>query len=253
VRDGFTVVIHGKSRHEETRATASQAMTHEGGRYLCVRDAREADVVCGFLRGAVSGTEVTARFASASSPGFDPDSDLDRITLANQTTMLMSETLAIQDMLRAAMRDRVGEENLARHFRAFDTICSATQERQDAVGDLLDAGGLDVMIVIGGYNSSNTQALARMCSARVPTFHVDRPDCLAPAAVHHTPPGAASEIATEDWLPAGPVTIGLTAGASTPDSMVGLVVERLLAMRGHAAAELFTSGAPMPPTATIVR
>jgi 4-hydroxy-3-methylbut-2-enyl diphosphate reductase len=242
-RDGFTVIIHGKSYHEETRATASQALTHEGGRYLCVRDVAEADLVCGFLRGAVGAAEITATFGAASSPGFDPARDLDRLSLANQTPMLMSESLEIQERLRAAMRDRVGDDALPRHFRAFDTICSATQDRQDAVRDMLERGGLDVMIVIGGYNSSNTQALTAMCAAGVPTFHVDRAECIEPSAVRHRPVGGGMEAETRDWLPAGAVTVGLTAGASTPDSVVGLVVERLLAARGHSAGELLTSTA----------
>src|SRR5262249_46179317 len=153
-------IIHGKQYHEETRATASQALTHDGGHYLCVRDTREAGLVCGFLRGEVAGDALRAQFAGASSPGFDPERHLERIGLANQTTMLMSESLEIQEMLRAAMRDRHGEAALGYRFRAFDTICSATQDRQDAVRALVDVGDLDVMIVIGGYNSSNTQALA---------------------------------------------------------------------------------------------
>src|SRR5262249_33077346 len=148
----YTVIIHGKHHHEETRATASQALTNEGGHYLCVRDAREADLVCAFLRGAAPAAALRARFAGASSPEFDPARHLERIGLANQTTMLMSESLEIQEMLHAAMRDRYGDAALDYRFRAFDTICSATQDRQDAVQALIDAGDLDAMIVIGGYN-----------------------------------------------------------------------------------------------------
>src|SRR6266540_1622565 len=158
-REGFTSVIHGKHQHEETKATASQALTHSGGHYLCVRDRDEREAEA-----------LLSRFARAASPGFDPERDLQRIGLANQTTMLMSESLEIQEMLRTAMRDRYGEADLRARFRAFDTICSATQDRQDAVLKMLDAGGLDLMVVIGGYNSSNTQALARICGARLPTF-----------------------------------------------------------------------------------
>jgi 4-hydroxy-3-methylbut-2-enyl diphosphate reductase len=132
-REGFTAVIHGKHHHEETKATASQALTHEGGHYLCVRDREEAALVCDFIRGQATAEAIRARLAEASSPGFDPDRDLQRVGLANQTTMLMSESLEIQEMLRQAMRDRYGEEGLAERFRAFDTICSATQDRQDAV------------------------------------------------------------------------------------------------------------------------
>ena len=236
--EGFTVVIHGKHYHEETRATASQALTHVGGRYLCVRDIAEADLVCGFLRGTVPADAIRARFAEASSAGFDPDRDLARIGLANQTTMLMSESLEIQERLRKAMEERYGAESLSHRFRAFDTICSATQDRQDAVREMLDAGGLDVMIVIGGFNSSNTQALAGMCASRVSTFHIDGAEGLDATSIRHRPAGGGAEIRTAGWLPAGPVTVGLTAGASTPDSIVGTVVERLLALRGYRPDEL---------------
>ncbi len=137
-REGFTAVIHGKHYHEETKATASQALTHSGGQYLCVRDREEAEAVSGFIRGQVAGDELRARFARATSPGFDPELHLQRIGLANQTTMLMSESLEIQEMLRAAMRDRYGDAELRQRFRAFDSICSATQDRQDEVLKLLE-------------------------------------------------------------------------------------------------------------------
>jgi 4-hydroxy-3-methylbut-2-enyl diphosphate reductase len=231
-RDGFTVIIHGKHYHEETRATASQASLHPGGRYLCVRDLADTEVLASFIRGEIDAAAIRARFAAASSPGFDPDVDLQRIGLANQTTMLMTETLQVQERLRRAIADRYGEAAAGERFRAFDTICSATQERQDAVSDLLDAGGLDVMIVIGGYNSSNTQALARMCDPRVPTFYIDSAACVDADAIRHRPVGAQSEIRSEGWLPQGSVTVGLTAGASTPDRVVGDVLERILAARG---------------------
>ncbi len=241
--DGFTVVIHGKHQHEETRATASQALTHPGGRYLCVRDVAEADLVCEFLRGHVPAAALQERFAAAVSPGFDFTRDLERIGLANQTTMLMSESLEIENRLRVAMIDRDGEAALAERFRAFDTICSATQDRQDAVRALLDAGGLDVMIVVGGYNSSNTQALAGMCAPRVPTFHVERAECLSADEIRHRAPHGGGEQTTGGWLPAGPVTIGLTAGASTPDSIIGAVVERIFALRGLDARALLETSA----------
>jgi 4-hydroxy-3-methylbut-2-enyl diphosphate reductase len=235
--DGFTAVIHGKHYHEETKATASQALTHSGGHYLCVRDRKEAEVVCAFVRGDIGADVIRAQFAHAASPGFDPARDLARIGLANQTTMLMSESLEIQEMLRRAMLDRYGEAEAAQRFRAMDTICSATQDRQDAVLRMLDDGGLDLMVVIGGYNSSNTQALARICAARLPTYHIDAADCVA-ATLRHRPVGAHDETTTADWLPPGPVRIGLTAGASTPNNVVGEVVRRLLALRGRTVEEL---------------
>ena len=236
-RDGFTVVIHGKHYHEETRATASQTLGHAGAHYLCVRDVKEAAVVCDYLRGTVTAEALLARFAEATSPGFDPARDLQRIGVANQTTMLMTETLEVQEMLRAAMRDRDGEAALEERFRAFDTICSATQDRQDAVEHMLDAGGLDLMIVIGGYNSSNTQALARMCAARLTTFYIDSATCIEGTAVRHRPHGGGEEIRTPGWLPDGPVSIGMTAGASTPDIVVGDVIERILGLRGQSTAD----------------
>ena len=236
-REGFTAVIHGKHYHEETKATASQALTHSGGHYLCVRDREEADVVCRFIRGEIPAEEIRLRFAHAASPGFDPERDLAGIGLANQTTMLMSESLEIQEMLRRAMQDRYGLQEAARRFRAMDTICSATQDRQDAVLRMLDEGGLDLMIVIGGYNSSNTQALARICTARLPTYHIDGADCVA-TTLRHRPVGAHEETETSAWLPAGPVRVGLTAGASTPNNVVGEVIRRVLALRGRSVDDL---------------
>jgi 4-hydroxy-3-methylbut-2-enyl diphosphate reductase len=136
-------------------------------------------------------------------------------------------------MLRRAMAQRWGEAELPVRFRAFDTICSATQDRQDAVLKMLEVGGLDVMVVIGGYNSSNTQALARICAARLPTFHISEADRIDGQTIRHRPVGAThQETATTGWLPDGPVTVGLTAGASTPNNVVGEVLERILALRG---------------------
>jgi 4-hydroxy-3-methylbut-2-enyl diphosphate reductase len=237
-RDGFTSVIHGKHYHEETKATASQALTHPGGHFLCVKDRAEAELVCGFIRGTVEARVLVERFREATSPGFDPASDLQRIGLANQTTMLMTESLEIQEQLRAAMRERWGEAELDARFRAFDTICSATQDRQDAVLKMLGEGGLDLMVVIGGYNSSNTQALTRICAERLPTYHICAADRIEPQAIHHRPVGAHAETACAGWLPVGPVTVGLTAGASTPNNVVGEVVERILALRGLRADQL---------------
>jgi 4-hydroxy-3-methylbut-2-enyl diphosphate reductase len=237
-RDGFTSVIHGKHYHEETKATASQALTHPGGQFLCVKDRAEAELVCGFIRGAVAAGVLLERFREATSPGFDPERDLAKIGLANQTTMLMTESLEIQEMLRAAMRERWGEAELEQRFRAFDTICSATQDRQDAVLKMLAEGGLDLMVVIGGYNSSNTQALARICAERLPTFHISGADRIEGDRIRHRPVGGHEETATEAWFPAGPLIVGLTAGASTPNNVVGEVVERILGLRGLRADQL---------------
>ena len=233
-RDGFTAVIHGKMKHEETRATASQALKYPHGRYLVVLDRAEAEIVCDYIRDGGDRAAFLDRFAGAVSPGFDPDRDLERVGCANQTTMLMSESLQIGEMFRDAMRARYGEAALAERFRAFDTICSATQERQDAVISLLDHERLDLMLVVGGYNSSNTCNLARICADRVRTYHIADPECMtSAAAIRHRPVGAPSttvgvEEVTRDWLPStGQVVIGLTAGASTPNNIVGEVIRKL--------------------------
>jgi 4-hydroxy-3-methylbut-2-enyl diphosphate reductase len=136
------------------------------------------------------------------------------------------------------MRDRWGQEALSQRFRAFDTICSATEDRQDAVLRMLGQGELDVMVVIGGYNSSNTQALARICAERLPTYHISGADQIDGAVLHHRPVGGGPVRSSSDWLPDGPVTVGLTAGASTPNNVVGEVIERVLALRGRTTGEL---------------
>ena len=232
-QDGFTAIIHGKVKHEETRATASQALKFPRGRYLVVLDKDEAAVVCDYIRNGGDRQAFIARFGGASSPGFDPDVDLARVGCANQTTMLMSESLEIGEMFGAAIADRYGADAAPQHFRAFDTICSATQERQDAVIALLDEQPIDLMLVVGGYNSSNTCNLARICADRVTTFHIADPESLISAEeIHHRPVGAPStttgrELTTRGWLPSGQITVGLTAGASTPNNIVGQIIKKL--------------------------
>ncbi len=225
---GYTSIIHGKVWHEETQATASQAVQY-GGKYLVVFDRPETEIVCDYIRRGGDRHAFLERFAKAVAPGFDPDRDLQRIGLANQTTMLMSESLEIGEMIRAAMRDRYDDAALAQHYQAFDTICSATQDRQDAIVTLLRDKPVDLMIVIGGYNSSNTANLARLCQASRPTFHIADPDCLASAEeIRHRPVGSKTEVTSRGWLPpAGPIAIGLTSGASTPDNLVGAAIGKL--------------------------
>ncbi|MBA3951782.1 MAG: 4-hydroxy-3-methylbut-2-enyl diphosphate reductase, partial [Rubrobacter sp.] len=175
----FTSIIHGKYYHEETKATASQTLKDGGnGRYLIVRNLKETGHVTDFILGRMTAEELTEKLAHGMSPGFDPERDLQRVGVANQTTMLMSETLAVGEELRKAMAERYGEENIADHFELFDTICSATQDRQDALFDLLEQP-LDVMVVIGGYNSSNTNNLAIIADERVPaSYHIASGDCI---------------------------------------------------------------------------
>jgi 4-hydroxy-3-methylbut-2-en-1-yl diphosphate reductase len=228
-RDGFTAVIHGKIHHEETQATASQALNEgPGGRYLVVLNRGEAQLVCDYIRHGGDRQAFLDRFGGAAWSGFDPDRDLERVGLANQTTMLASESLEIAEMFREAIAARYGEAQLPERFRAFETICSATQDRQDAVIALLDGNPLDLMLVIGGYNSSNTANLARICALRLPTFHIADVEALVSADEIRHRPVAGGETVTRGWLPPGrPIAVGMTAGASTPDTIVGLAVRRL--------------------------
>jgi 4-hydroxy-3-methylbut-2-enyl diphosphate reductase len=234
-RDGLTALIHGKHYHEETRATASQVERYPGGAYLVVRDLGEAQHVCEYIEGRGARDEFLTHFARAASPGFDPDVHLRRIGVANQTTMLARESLAIGEEVGRAMARRYGEEYRATNFRTFDTICSATQDRQDAVQDLLREP-LDVMIVIGGFNSSNTISLAALCAEHVPTYHIEDATSIEPEShrISYRPAGVKhSEAVATDWMPAGgPVRVGLTAGASTPNNKIGETVMRIFASRG---------------------
>ena len=240
-KDGFTAIIHGKYYHEETKATSSQVTKYPEGHYVVVRDMAQAREVCDYVEGAGSPKGLPdgrrerflQNFAGKVSPGFDPDRDLTRVGVANQTTMLSGESLAIAAELRTSMTKRYGEAALAGHFRTFDTICSATQDRQDAVLKLI-AEPLDLMVVIGGYNSSNTTHLAAICHEKVPTYHVEDASCIDPeaGAIRFRPVGDQEEQRRDGWLPAGPVTIGITAGASTPNNKIGETIVRIAATRG---------------------
>ncbi len=249
-RDGFTALIHGKHLHEETRATASQALRHPEGRFLVVRDMDDTRRVTDYLEGALGAMTRDAfleHFREKASPGFDPDLHLGRIGVANQTTMLAGESLAIAAEVGRALERRYGGApgyDAATRFRSFDTICSATQERQDAVEALIAGpeGPPDVMVVIGGYNSSNTNHLAVLCARHAVTYHIADASCIDPArgTIRFKPAGTAldaPELEAEDWLPAGPLVVGLTAGASTPNNKIGDAVERLLRTRGLAVEE----------------
>jgi 4-hydroxy-3-methylbut-2-enyl diphosphate reductase len=234
-RDGYTAIIHGKHYHEETKATASQVMKYPGGRYLVVLNMAEARIVCDFIEHGGDVAALAARFANAVSPGFDFERDLLRVGIANQTTMLSGESLAIAEEIRGSMERRYGPEALADHFRSFDTICSATQERQDAVVALIEEP-LDVMVVVGGYNSSNTCHLAALVQSKgVRTFHIEDAEGVDPAAgtIRHQPIGAKGEATTAGWLGDSRV-IGITAGASTPNNKVGETIARICALAGVA-------------------
>lgn len=233
-REGYTALIHGKHYHEETRATASQVHRYPNSHYLVVRDMAEARFVCDFIEGKLDSAALMGQLGRGASPGFDPPTHLRRIGVANQTTMLASESLAIAAEVGKAIERASGSEGRASNFRSFDTICSATQERQDAVQALL-AESLDVMVVVGGYNSSNTLSLAAMCAERVTTFHVEDATCIdvERGTIRHKPIGKAGEIEELHWLPdRSPVVVGITAGASTPNNKIGESVARIFATRG---------------------
>jgi len=235
VREGLTSVIHGKFNHEETRATSSHAR-EDDSHYLVVRDRDEAQLVCDFIAGApgaLSSAAFLERFQPAISPGFDPEQQLQRIGLANQTTMLSTESLEIAGMLRDAMAARYGEAELEARYKSFDTICSATQDLQDAALALGRPGDLDVFVVVGGYNSSNTTHLVEIGGEFCPAFHIDGAGEIRSAQeILHQPLGKKEHEPAYGWLPDGPVKVGITAGASTPNRIVGEVIERILEVRG---------------------
>ncbi len=243
-REGFTSLIHGKYYHEETRATASQVEKYPGGTYLVVRDMAEAEMVMDYIearagkptaRTPLTREQFLERFAKAAAPHFDPDVHLARIGVANQTTMLARESLAIAAAVGDAMERAYGAEYRAANFRSFDTICSATQDRQDAVMAMLQEP-LDVMVVVGGYNSSNTISLAALCAEQVKTYHIADPDEIDVASnrTQYRTIGLHGELTVADeWIPrTGPLCVGVTAGASTPNNKIGDAVARILTIRG---------------------
>ena len=237
-KDGFTAVIHGKYTHEESRATASQVEKHEGGKYIIVRDMEEGELLFDYIAkrpGHLSREAFIEHFASKASEDFDPDTDLEYIGVANQTTMLAKESLAIGWKVHEAFVEHFGEEHASTHFRSFGTICSATQERQDAVADMMEDSP-DVMLVIGGYNSSNTNHLAHLCRQHTVTFHVEDATCIdtETGSVRHKPEldPAALEVEENEWLPEIPFSLGITAGASTPNNKIGEALIRILKIRG---------------------
>jgi 4-hydroxy-3-methylbut-2-enyl diphosphate reductase len=238
-REGVTAIVHGKYSHEETRATISQVMKYPEGKYLVVKDLEETTIVTDYIRGRGDRSLFQKRFAPSMSSGFDPDQDLGRIGLANQTTMMCSESLEIQRLLKEALVDRYGDAETARRFIAFDTICSATQDRQDTLLELLRSVKLDLVLVVGGFNSSNTGHLAELGSEYAPTYHVENERGLVSAEeIRYRDPKAGSVVVARDWLPSRKLEVGVTAGASTPDNIVGRVIERLLEIRGVSPAAL---------------
>jgi 4-hydroxy-3-methylbut-2-enyl diphosphate reductase len=237
-KDGFTSVIHGKYTHEESRATASQANKHGGGKYLVVRDMEESALVCDYIAerpGHLSREAFMEHFQLKATPGFDPDVDLRKVGVANQTTMLASDSIAIGMKIHEAMVERYGFDQIKEHYRSFGTICSATQERQDAVAEMMKAPPA-IMLVIGGYNSSNTNHLAHLCRQYTRTYHIQDAWCIdvETGVVRHKPElnPTTPEVEATDWLPEGAFDLGITAGASTPNNKIGEALLRVLKIRG---------------------
>ena len=228
----FTSIIHGKYKHEETVATSSFA-----GTYLVVLNLAEAEYVANYVLNGGDRAEFLAKFTNAYSEGFDPEKDLDAVGIANQTTMLKGETEQIGKLFERTMLKKYGPLALNEHFHSFNTICDATQERQDAMYGLVDAD-IDLMVVIGGFNSSNTTHLQEIAVDRnIPSFHIDSAARVGPGnRVEHKPLHSDELKAEMDWLPTGKLSIGVTSGASTPDKAVQEVIEKIFAIKSQVPA-----------------
>jgi 4-hydroxy-3-methylbut-2-enyl diphosphate reductase len=240
-QDKVTSIIHGKAWHEETKATSSQATANGGGHYLVVYNLEETDYVCNYILHGGHKAEFMEKFEGAYSEGFDPDIHLQAIGVANQTTMLRGETEEVQRRLRNAMAKKFGDAELDKHFRFFDTICGATQDRQDALEKLLREP-LALLIVIGGYNSSNTSHLAEMGEAKLPTYFIkNAAKMVSDKLILHYNQHLKKEVETHDWLPSGDITVGITAGASCPNNLIEDTIRRLFELRGISVQELLRS------------
>ncbi len=230
--ESATSIIHGKAEHEETKATSSRALGDGKGHYLVVLTLAETDYVCDYIRHGGNKQEFQEKFRNAYSAGFDPDIHLRTIGVANQTTMLRGETEEVQRRIRQAISDRDGAELGAKNFRFFDTICGATQERQDALRELLDVK-MDLLLVVGGYNSSNTSHLAEMGEEKLPTYFVRNASrLLSKDEIVHYDLHQKQEVIAKNWLPEGRVVIGITAGASCPNNLIEESLIRLFELRG---------------------
>jgi 4-hydroxy-3-methylbut-2-en-1-yl diphosphate reductase len=231
-QDDMTSIIHGKASHEETKATASRAFLDGKGHYLIVLTLDDTDYVCDYIRHGGDKLAFLKRFEGAMSEGFDPDLHLQRVGVANQTTMMRGETEEVQRRVMAAVRDRDGEKSAQANYRFFDTICGATQERQDALRDMLGSK-MDLLLVIGGYNSSNTSHLAEMGEVKLPTYFIRNASKIESRdRIVHFDLHSKAERVTENWLPIAPVTIGITAGASCPNNVIEETIVRVFELHG---------------------
>ncbi|HEV8185213.1 MAG TPA: 4-hydroxy-3-methylbut-2-enyl diphosphate reductase [Chthoniobacterales bacterium] len=236
--ESATSIIHGKAEHEETKATSSRALGSGGGHYLVVLTLAETDYVCDYIRHGGNKAEFLEKFKNAHSPGFDPDLHLRSVGVANQTTMLRGETEEVQRRIRQAVVDRDGPEMAATNFRFFDTICGATQERQDALRELLDVK-MNLLLVVGGYNSSNTSHLAEMGEEKLPTYFVRNASRLrSQSEILHYNLHERQEVVARDWLPPGRLVVGITAGASCPNNLIEETLIRLFELRGISREQL---------------
>lgn len=240
-KEAVTSIIHGKAMHEETKATTSQATAYGSGHYLVVYNLAETDYVCDYILNGGNREQFLEKFKGAFSPGFDPDQHLQAVGVANQTTMLRGETEEVQRRLKAVMTQKYGAGEIERHFRFFDTICGATQDRQDALQKLL-AQPLNLLIVIGGYNSSNTSHLAEMGEAKLPTFFIkNAAKMVSDKLIVHYDQHERKEVETPDWLPSGQITVGITAGASCPNNLIEDTIRRLFELRGISVQQLLAN------------
>lgn len=231
-KDNVTSIIHGKAKHEETKATTSQARAYGSGHYLVVFNLKETDDVCDYILNGGDKHAFLEQFQGAYSQGFDPELHLRAVGVANQTTMLRGETEEIQRRFKAAMIKKYGEAEVGQHFRFFDTICGATQDRQDALQKMLREP-MDLLLVVGGYNSSNTSHLAEMGEAVLPTYFIKNATKMISAElISHYKQAEKMEVESPNWLPAGQITVGITAGASCPNNLIEETIKRLFELRG---------------------
>lgn len=240
VKDGFTTLIHGLVNHEETRASCS-LIASEGGRFLVVADREQAGWVCDTIRGTLPFDELVARLPDGALSDDLEEAHLHQLGTINQTTMLAAETRRIEADVRAAMEERHADDEITDHFRELNTICGATQDNQDSVVALVEEGVLDLMVVVGGYDSSNTRNLTRVGRDHFPSYHVDGPGVIAADRIRHRCSETGEFVETDGWLPAGDVTIGFTAGASTPDVLLAETIARVLEAAGESVEARATS------------
>ena len=224
----YTVVIHGKAAHEETRATFSH--TAQGSPAVIVKDMAETQELGRIILGEVPVSRFSELFGTRCTPGFDPEKDLARIGVVNQTTMLATETQAIADRLKQVMVKKYGDAAIGQHFAdTRDTLCYATNDNQDATNELLKQEA-DLALVVGGYNSSNTSHLVELLERKFPTYFINGDkELLSAAEIEHFNYPAHKLERTKGWLPAKrPVTIILTSGASCPDTLLDRVMLKVL-------------------------